>query len=60
LVELRKRLIHSLIAIGIGAFVGVYVAKYVIRFVTQPMNAALKESNLPQHLIIRIPRAASI
>ena len=28
LVELRKRLIHSLIAIAIGAFVGVYVAKY--------------------------------
>jgi sec-independent protein translocase protein TatC len=55
LVELRKRLINSLIAIGIGAFVGVYVAKYVIRFVTQPMNAALKESNLPQHLIYTHP-----
>src|ERR1700736_1192579 len=55
LVELRKRLINSLIAIGIGAFVGVYVAKYVIRFVTQPMNAALKESGLPQHLIYTHP-----
>jgi sec-independent protein translocase protein TatC len=55
LVELRKRLINSLIAIGIGAFVGVYVAKYVIRFVTQPMNAALRESNLPQHLIYTHP-----
>ncbi len=37
LVELRKRLINSLIAIGIGAFVGVSVAKYVIDFVTRPM-----------------------
>src|SRR5580704_15813808 len=55
LVELRKRLINSLIAIGIGAFVGVYIAKYVIRFVTQPMNAALKASNLPQHLIYTHP-----
>jgi sec-independent protein translocase protein TatC len=55
LVELRKRLINSLIAIGIGAFVGVYVAKYVIRFVTLPMNAALKASNLPQHLIYTHP-----
>jgi sec-independent protein translocase protein TatC len=55
LVELRKRLINSLIAIGIGAFVGVYVAKYVIRFVTLPMNAALKASGLPQHLIYTHP-----
>jgi sec-independent protein translocase protein TatC len=55
LVELRKRIINSLIAIGIGAFVGVYIAKYVIRFVTQPMNAALKASNLPQHLIYTHP-----
>src|SRR5947207_3316431 len=41
LVELRTRLIHSLIAIAVGAFIGVYVAKYIIVFVTQPMLKAL-------------------
>ncbi len=30
LTELRKRIIYSLYAIGIGAFIGVYVSKYVI------------------------------
>src|SRR6202035_4956484 len=53
--ELRKRLINSLIAIGIGAFVGVYISKYVIRFVNEPMLAALKASGLPQHLIYTHP-----
>jgi len=28
--ELRKRIIYSLYAIGIGAFIGVYVSKYII------------------------------
>jgi sec-independent protein translocase protein TatC len=55
LVELRKRLINALIAIGIGAFVGVYISKYVIRFVNEPMLAALKASGLPQHLIYTHP-----
>ena len=55
LVELRKRLINSLIAIGIGAFVGVYISKYVIRFVNEPMLGALKASGLPQHLIYTHP-----
>src|SRR3977135_2321376 len=50
LVELRKRLIHSLIAIGIGAFIGVYIAKYIIVFITRPMLAALKSANLQQQL----------
>ena len=36
LVELRKRLISSLIAIAIGAFIGVYIAKYVINYFTHP------------------------
>jgi sec-independent protein translocase protein TatC len=55
LVELRKRLIHSLIAIAIGAFVGVYVAKYVIAFITKPMMAALKEMGLHQQLVYTHP-----
>jgi len=55
LVELRKRLIHSLIAIGIGAFIGVYIAKYVIVYVTRPMMAALKAANLTQQLVYTHP-----
>src|ERR1700730_515164 len=45
LVELRKRIINSLIAIGIGAFAGVYVAKYVINYVTHPMLKALSDAH---------------
>jgi sec-independent protein translocase protein TatC len=55
LVELRKRIIHSLIAIAIGSFVGVGVAKYVIVFITRPMLAALKEMSLQQQLVYTHP-----
>jgi sec-independent protein translocase protein TatC len=55
LVELRKRLIHSLIAIAIGAFIGVYVAKYIIVFVTEPMRKALTDAHLSPNLIYTHP-----
>jgi len=55
LVELRKRLINSLIAIGIGAFVGVSVAKYVIDFVTRPMLHALTLAHLESKLVYTHP-----
>jgi sec-independent protein translocase protein TatC len=55
LVELRKRLINSLIAVGIGAFVGVYVAKYVIEFITKPMLKALVDAHLDPKLIYTHP-----
>ena len=55
LVELRKRIIHSLIAIAIGAFVGVYVAKYVIPFITKPMIKALVDAHLDPKLITTHP-----
>jgi sec-independent protein translocase protein TatC len=55
LVELRKRLINSLIAIGLGAFVGVYVAKYVIDFVTKPMLKALTLAHLESKLVYTHP-----
>src|SRR2546421_2859515 len=55
LVELRTRLIHSLIAIAVGAFIGVYVAKYIIVFVTQPMLKALSDAHLDPKLIYTHP-----
>jgi sec-independent protein translocase protein TatC len=55
LVELRKRLINSLIAIAIGAFIGVYIAKYVIGYVTRPMLKALADSHLNPQLIYTHP-----
>src|ERR1700736_5689365 len=55
LVELRKRLINSLIAIGIGAFVGVYISKYIIEYITKPMLKALTEAHLDPKLIYTHP-----
>src|SRR5260370_28621640 len=55
LVELRKRLISSLIAIAIGAFIGVYIGKYVIEYVTHPMLKALSEAHLDPKLIYTHP-----
>src|SRR6266446_6276036 len=55
LVELRKRIINSLIAIAIGAFVGVYIAKYVINYVTHPMLKALSDAHLEPKLVYTHP-----
>src|SRR3981189_209782 len=55
LVELRKRIINSLIAVAIGAFAGVYVAKYVINFCTHPMLKALSDAHLDPKLIYTHP-----
>lgn len=55
LTELRKRIINSLIAIAIGAFIGVYVAKYVIVFITKPMLQALTAAHLDPKLVYTHP-----
>ncbi|HEY2461575.1 MAG TPA: twin-arginine translocase subunit TatC [Candidatus Acidoferrum sp.] len=55
LVELRKRLVHSLIALGIGAFIGVYIAKYFINWIIQPMLKALADAHLKPELIYTHP-----
>src|SRR5712672_2063929 len=55
LVELRKRIINSLIAIGIGAFAGVYISKYIIEYVTKPMLKALSDAHLDPKLIYTHP-----
>jgi len=53
--ELRKRIINSLYAIGVGAFVGVYLSQKFINFIIQPMIKALKEAGLEQKLIYTHP-----
>lgn len=53
--ELRKRIIYSLYAIGIGAFVGVYVSKYVINFIIRPIIKALTEAHLNAELVYTHP-----
>ena len=53
--ELRKRIINSLYAIGIGAFVGVWLSQRFIGFITKPMLEALKGAGLEQKLIYTHP-----
>ncbi len=36
--ELRKRIIYSLYAIGVGTFVGVYLSKYFIYWINKPIT----------------------
>ncbi len=55
LTELRKRIINSLYAIGIGAFIGVYVSKYVINFIIKPIIKALAQAHLNAELVYTHP-----
>lgn len=55
LTELRKRLINSLIAIGLGTFVGVLVAERIINWITRPMKKALESAHLEQRLVYTHP-----
>ncbi|HEX4643176.1 MAG TPA: twin-arginine translocase subunit TatC [Candidatus Acidoferrales bacterium] len=55
LVDLRKRLINSAIAIGIGAMVGVTVAERLLGFISRPMQAALRKQHLDDKLIYTSP-----
>jgi sec-independent protein translocase protein TatC len=55
LTELRKRILNSLYAIGIGAFIGVYVSKYVINFIIKPIITALTEAHLSAELVYTHP-----
>jgi sec-independent protein translocase protein TatC len=50
LVELRKRLINSLLGIGIGMIAGLAVSKPGLTYVVQPMIDALKRNHLPPDL----------
>ena len=58
LTELRKRIIYSLYAIGIGAFIGVYVAKYFVAWIDKPMLKALADAHMDPKLIYTHPAGA--
>jgi sec-independent protein translocase protein TatC len=55
LVDLRKRLINSLIAIGIGMVVGLLVSKYFINYIVEPMQVALRASHMDDKLYYTSP-----
>jgi sec-independent protein translocase protein TatC len=55
LVELRKRLISALAAVGVGMVVGLLLSKHFINFVIQPMQAALRANHLDDKLYYTSP-----
>jgi sec-independent protein translocase protein TatC len=56
--ELRKRIIHSLYAIGIGTFIGVYIAPKIIRFINEPILKALHQAGFDSRLYYSHPAGA--
>ncbi|HEX4003729.1 MAG TPA: twin-arginine translocase subunit TatC [Candidatus Acidoferrales bacterium] len=55
LVELRKRIVNSLIAIGLGMILGFVVSKHFINYVIQPEIDALRNNHLNDVLIYTGP-----
>ncbi|HEV2489968.1 MAG TPA: twin-arginine translocase subunit TatC [Candidatus Acidoferrales bacterium] len=55
LIELRKRLVYSAIAIAIGFVIGFSISKKVIDYVVQPMVVALREAHYNDKLIYTHP-----
>jgi sec-independent protein translocase protein TatC len=55
LVDLRKRLINSAIAIAIGTMIGVTVAERVLGFISRPIQAALRHYHQDDTLIFTSP-----
>jgi sec-independent protein translocase protein TatC len=55
LVDLRKRLINSAIAIAIGAGVGLVLSKHFIAFIVLPMQAALRANQMEDRLYFTSP-----
>ena len=55
LIELRKRIINSLISIVIGALIGWVVAPHFVNWITRPMIKALGDAHLDQKLVYTHP-----
>jgi sec-independent protein translocase protein TatC len=58
LVELRKRLVVSALAIGVGMMIGVAIAQKVFAYIARPMQAALRAANLQDKLVYTSPTGA--
>src|ERR1700682_2310184 len=58
LVDLRKRLINSALAIAIGAGVGVSISQRVFGYIALPMREALRKQNLDDRLVDTGPAGA--
>src|ERR1019366_1301704 len=58
LVDLRKRIINSAMAIAIGAMIGVSISSKVFGFIALPMRAALRKQNLDDRLVYTSPAGA--
>ena len=58
LVELRKRIIHSAIAILIGVVIGLTISEKVFGYLARPMLAALHNAHLEEKLIYTSPTGA--
>jgi sec-independent protein translocase protein TatC len=57
LVELRKRIVNSLIAVGVGMILGFAVSKHFISYVMQPEIGALRANHLDDRLVYTGPAA---
>jgi sec-independent protein translocase protein TatC len=53
--ELRKRLVYSLIAIGVGMMAGLGVSQKALDFVARPMMLALQQAHLQDKLVFTNP-----
>jgi sec-independent protein translocase protein TatC len=56
--ELRKRLINSLMAVGVGMLIGVSVAERVFGYIAKPMIAALQSAHQEAKLVYTNPTGA--
>src|SRR5580700_4212495 len=55
LVDLRKRLVNSLLGIGIGMVAGLAVSSYFIDYIVKPMQAALRAHQIDDKLYYTSP-----
>jgi len=53
--ELRKRIVNSLISIGIGAAIGWFLAPHFVNWIVKPMTDALKQAHLDPKLVYSHP-----